>query len=174
MRICGIDPGINGGLAVVHIDESGALLVDAIDIPTVGIKAKERVNVAAVVAFIIKHKPTRAFIERAGSMPKQGIASTFKHARAVGAIEAAIVCCDVPMTIVMMIVEPAIWKRALGLRGGEKEEARQRALQLFPHAYTLLALKRDHGRGEAALIALAGFKVSAAYAAGSTSETSPT
>ena len=34
--------------------------------------------------------------------------------------------------------------------------ARQRALQLFPAAHALLARKKDHGRAEAALIALAG------------------
>jgi hypothetical protein len=42
------------------------------------------------------------------------------------------------------------------LHGGDKEGARQRALMLFPAAHSLLARKMDHGRGEAALIALAG------------------
>ncbi len=35
---------------------------------------------------------------------------------------------------------------------------RQRALQLFPSAHALLARKKDHGRAEAALIALAGVR----------------
>jgi hypothetical protein len=37
---------------------------------------------------------------------------------------------------------------------GDKEIARQRALQLFPAAHALLARKKDHQRAEAALIAL--------------------
>jgi hypothetical protein len=40
-------------------------------------------------------------------------------------------------------------------RGGDKEGSRQRALQLFPTAQALLTRKRDHGRADAALIALA-------------------
>jgi hypothetical protein len=38
--------------------------------------------------------------------------------------------------------------------GGDKETSRQRALQLFPTAHALLARKKDHGRAEAALIAM--------------------
>jgi crossover junction endodeoxyribonuclease RuvC len=85
-------------------------------------------------------------------MPKQGASSGFKYGRAVGAIEAVIVCCAIPLTI----IEPSIWKKFHRLRGGDKETGRQRALQLFPTAHELLARKKDHGRADAALIALAG------------------
>jgi crossover junction endodeoxyribonuclease RuvC len=84
-------------------------------------------------------------------MPKQGASSGFKYGRATGALEAVIACCELPLTI----IEPTAWKKIHGLRGGEKEASRQRALQLFPSAHTLLARKKDHGRAEAALIALA-------------------
>jgi hypothetical protein len=64
-----------------------------------------------------------------------------------------IACSEVPLTI----IEPTAWKNFHGLRGGEKEASRQRALQLFPGAHALLARKRDHGRAEASLLALYGF-----------------
>jgi len=83
-------------------------------------------------------------------MPKQAVASTFKFGRATVAIEAVIALCNIPCSL----VEPSIWKRHHGLYGGDKETSRQRALQLFPTAHTLLARKRDHNRAEAALIAL--------------------
>jgi hypothetical protein len=54
----------------------------------------------------------------------------------------------------MTIVEPTAWKKFHQLRGGDKEASRQRALQLCPAAHALLARKKDHGRAEAALIAL--------------------
>jgi hypothetical protein len=45
MKILGVDPGIHGGLAIIVMNSDGsAQLIDAIDIPTVGIKAKERVD----------------------------------------------------------------------------------------------------------------------------------
>jgi crossover junction endodeoxyribonuclease RuvC len=151
--LLGVDPGIHGGLAIVAINESAApQLVAAIDIPTVGVGAKERVDAIALRAWLATHQPQHALIERAQAMPKQGASSGFKYGRAVGAIEGVIACCEIPLTI----VEPAQWKRFHALRGGDKEAGRQRALQLFPSAHALLARKKDHGRAEAALIALAG------------------
>ena len=153
MKILGVDPGIHGGLAIVAIDDGAApQLVAAIDIPTVGVGAKERVDVLALRTWLISHQPQHAFIERAQAMPKQGASSGFKYGRAVGAIEAAITCAEIALTI----IEPTAWKKFLRLHGGDKEGGRQRALQLFPGAHTLLARKMDHGRAEAALIALAG------------------
>jgi crossover junction endodeoxyribonuclease RuvC len=150
-RILGIDPGVRGGLAIVEIDNGIApKLIDAIDIPVTGVGAKERVDVLAIRTWILTHKPDHAMIERAQAMPKQGASSGFKYGRATGALEAVIACCEIPMTI----VEPSMWKKAHHLRGGDKEGARQLALQRFPAAHALLARKRDHQRGEAALIAL--------------------
>jgi Holliday junction resolvasome RuvABC endonuclease subunit len=70
MKILGIDPGIRGGLAVVEINNGAARLVDAIDIPTVGVKAKERVDTHALCIWIKNHEPQHAFIERAQVMPR--------------------------------------------------------------------------------------------------------
>jgi Holliday junction resolvasome RuvABC endonuclease subunit len=155
-NILGVDPGIRGGLAIVAVDANGAAprLVDAIDIPVTGVGAKERVDVLAIRGWVIQHAPQHALLERAQAMPKQGASSGFKYGRAVGAIEAVIACCAIPLTI----VEPASWKKFHQLRGGEKEAGRQRALQLFPAAHDLLARKKDHGRAEAALIALFGIQ----------------
>ena len=151
MKILGIDPGVRGGLAIVMLGDGAApQLVDAIDIPVTGIGAKERVDVLAIRTWIAAHQPQHALIERAQAMPKQGASSGFKYGRAVGAIEAVLACCEIPMTI----IEPTAWKKFHQLRGGDKEAGRQRALQLFPAAHVLFARKKDHGRAEAALIAL--------------------
>lgn len=143
-----------------HRDRRGwrrPILLDAIDIPTAGTGAKERIDVLAVHAWIIQHAPQYAFVERAQAMPGQGASSGFKYGRAVGALEAAVTCCGIPLTI----IEPSMWKTFHGLHGGDKEGGRQRALQLFPAAHALLARRKDHGRAEAALIALFGAKMSA-------------
>ena len=125
MRVLGVDPGVRGGLAIVSFENGAPEIIEAINIPTVGTGAKERVDVLAIHSFIEARTPQHALIERAQGMPKQGASSGFKYGRAVGAIEAAIA-------------------------------SQQRALQLFPAAHALLARKKDHGRAEAALIALAG------------------
>ena len=155
-KVLGIDPGISGGLAIVEITDGAApALVECIDIPVVGTGAKERVDVAAIRNFIDRHKPIRALIERAQAMPKQGASSGFKYGRAVGAIEATVALCSIPVEI----IEPSAWKRHWHLPGKDKESGRQKALQLFPAAHAALARKKDHGRAEAALIALFGASI---------------
>jgi crossover junction endodeoxyribonuclease RuvC len=125
VKILGIDPGIHGGLAVVSVEnETAPVLVDAIDIPAIGVGAKERVDALAIRGWIQSHQPAHAVIERAQVLPKQGSSSGFKYGRAVGAIEAAIALCAIPLTI----IEPTAWKKFHNLRGGEKEPSRQRAL----------------------------------------------
>jgi hypothetical protein len=57
--------------------------------------------------WLLAHQPDHAVIERAQAMPKQGASSGFKYGRAVGAIEAAIALCGVPLTI----IEPTTWKK---------------------------------------------------------------
>lgn len=153
MKILGIDPGVNGGLAIVFVNgDSMAQLIDAIDIPVTGVKSKQRVDVLALRTWVQLHRPQHAYVERGQAMPKQGASSGFKYGRAIGAIEAVIMCCEIPMTI----IEPSTWKKFHALRSGDKETSRQRALQLFPAAHALFARKMDHGRAEAALIALSG------------------
>ena len=156
MKVVGVDPGgTRGGLAVVEINDGAApVLISAIDIPTVGTGAKERVDAIALQEWLLAHGPQHALVERAQAMPKQGASSGFKYGRATGALEAVLACCEIPTTI----VEPSAWKKFHGLRGGEKEASRQRALMLFPAAHAMLARKMDHGRAEATLIALYGAK----------------
>jgi Holliday junction resolvasome RuvABC endonuclease subunit len=98
MNILGVDPGIRGGLAIVTIsaDDAAPQLIDAIDIPVVGIGAKERIDIAALRDWVLSHRPSHALIERAQAMPKQGASSGFKYGRAVGAIEAVIAGCAIP------------------------------------------------------------------------------
>jgi hypothetical protein len=153
VRILGIDPGVNGGLAVIEITNGAALtLVTAIDVPAIGTGAKQTVDVIALQEFLLHFSPTHCYFERAQAMPRQGASSGFLYGRNVGALESVVSCCAIPLTR----VEPVKWKRAFHLAAKDKEGARQRALQLFPAAHAMLARKKDHGRAEAALIALAG------------------
>jgi hypothetical protein len=83
-------------------------------------------------------------------MPGQGSSSGFKFGRATGAIEATVMLCGVPVEI----IEASAWKKYFHLHAGDKEGARQLALQRFPSAHALLARRKDHNKAEAMLIAL--------------------
>jgi len=151
-RYLGVDPGLSGALAIIETINSVPVLIDAIDMPSTGTGAKARVDIIAAAEWIAKHAPSTAYVERAQAFPGQGASSGFSYGRAVGALEAVVALCAIPM----ILVEASVWKRQLRLPGKDKEAARQRALQLFPSQHALFARKRDHGRAEAALIALAG------------------
>jgi crossover junction endodeoxyribonuclease RuvC len=158
--VLGIDPGIRGGLAIVGDGNGVGTLIDAVDIPTVADGARERVAVLTVRDWITRHEPKLALIERAQAMPRQGASSGFKYGRAVGALEGAVALCGIPLEI----TEPTSWKHFWKLPP-KKEFSRQRALELFPSAHALFARKKDHGRAEAALIALYGLRNSRVIAA---------
>jgi crossover junction endodeoxyribonuclease RuvC len=131
-------------------------LVDAVDMPAVGSGAKARVDILAAAQWIAKHASSTGHIERGQALPGQGASSGFSYGRAVGAIEATVTLCRIPM----ILVEASVWKRRLNLPGKDKEAARQRALQLFPSQHALLARKKDHGRAEAALLVVASLVLS--------------
>jgi hypothetical protein len=150
--VIGVDPGLHGALAAIRLYENGPRIIDVIDTPVIGSGTKARIDAIATQEWLLRHNPYRAFVEIAQSMPKQGISSAFRYGRATGAIESIITVCGIPVEY----VAPALWKRALRLRGQDKEASRQYALQLFPHAHHLLKRKLDHNRSEAALLAYFG------------------
>lgn len=158
MRILGIDPGLSGGVAILITggDLDGPCRCwGAIDIPTMGEDVKRRVDAKEFERFIRAGIPDHAVIERAGIMPSQGASSGFRYGRAVGALEAVVHCCNVPLAI----VEPQAWKKHFGLPGklkatDAKEQARLAALRVLPSAAEFFKLKKDHGKAEALLIAM--------------------
>jgi crossover junction endodeoxyribonuclease RuvC len=124
MRALGVDPGAaQGGLAIVELNDGAApQLLDAIDLPVAGLGAGARIDVLAVCTWIKHHNPQHAYVERGMAMPRQGASSGYKFGRGVGAIEAAIACSGVAMSI----VEPSVWKKFHGLRGKNKEQSMRR------------------------------------------------
>ena len=122
------------------------------DVPTTGDKAKRRVDIAALLAWIRGNPPDHAIIERAQAMPEQGSSSGFIYGRAVGALEACVQGLMIPLTI----IESTAWKKFHGLLKRGKEDSRQRAIALFPGNHSFFARKLDHNRAEAALMAAYG------------------
>lgn len=150
MKFLGLDPGLSGAAAVVAAaPNSRPVLLDVIDLPTTGEKAKRRVDVLGLIAFIQKYAPDQAVIERAQAMPEQGSSSGFIYGRAVGAIEA----CAIGLSVPLSVIESSAWKKYHSLIGKGKEDSRQRAIMMFPDQRDKLARVMDHNRAEAVLMA---------------------
>lgn len=166
MHYLGVDPGINGAAAIYSTGtvlpdggRVGALVVDVIDLPTVGDSIQRRVNVLAFAEWIVRYKPHHAILERVNAMPAipnakgirvgMGSTSAFRFGAAFGDIRTTLALCGLPIVYVM----PAQWKKYYGLSGPDKEPARLRAIELMPDAAQWLKRKMDHGRAESMLIA---------------------
>lgn len=139
--VLGIDPGVTGGIAFLTTDR-----LEAYDIPAVA----GEVDVDTLATVIRDKGPVAAFIERAASRPGQGVVSVFKFGAAYGALRAVVAACGVPLHL----VSPTKWKGHFGL-DADKEKSRAMALRLWP-GVGYFSRKKDHGRAEAALIALYG------------------
>lgn len=129
-----IDPGAKG--ALVALDRFG--LLEVTDMPD---------TIAGIVAAVLRYDIRQAVIERAQSMPHQGVASSFRYGVHYGAILGILAALQVPVDT----VPPGTWKRSLGLNA-DKNAARRRACELWPDHAHLFARVKDDGRAEAALI----------------------
>ena len=98
----GIDPGINGGLAV--IDHLGCLLC-CVPMPIKNGEVDSRM-LAAYLNRYLKEGECFAVLEKVGAMPGQGVCAMFTFGKNVGEIKAALKICKIPY----QEVTPEGWK----------------------------------------------------------------
>lgn len=162
LSVCGIDPGLEGAIAILGDDGSVACHnMPTFEIAKAGSKGKRRcVDDLAVVRILENRVRLRhAFIERVHAMPGQGGVSMFNFGEGYGIVKCAAAALRIPRTF----YDPLVWKKFYRLPKGDKEASRLRATELFPeHAAQWEMVRgevsRDQagGRAEAALLALYG------------------
>ena len=89
------------------------------------------------------------YIEQVHSMPKQGVASSFKFGMGYGGLRMALIATRVTFTT----VTPPKWQTAMQCRShGDKNITKRRAQELFP------SLTITHALADALLIASYGYQ----------------
>jgi crossover junction endodeoxyribonuclease RuvC len=145
-KILAIDPGLNGAFAVLgHRGE----FLDMGELP----KFAKLLNGVELAVIFGMHRPERAVIEKVGSMPGQGVASTFTFGCAFGLCIGVACGADVPVHY----VTPARWKTHFRLTGKGKDASRELAIRLYPDQAKAFSLKKHHGRADALLLARFAF-----------------
>jgi hypothetical protein len=151
--IIGIDPGVNGAVAV--LDEAGNLL-NIFDMPVTpdGAKGRNALNAPLLASIVFKSHATHAFCELVGPRPTDGATGAFGFGRSRGVIEGVLGAAAVPV----VMIAPPVWKRFAGVPAGKEHKDRARAVAIarWPAQADLFALKSDIDRAEACLIALCG------------------
>lgn len=148
----GIDPGLDGGLAVVKGEE-----VVAIPMPTLEIGGcKREIDANGVAEWLEGHGARGGFVavEKVGAMPKQGVSSTFCFGEGYGAIKAVVRVMNYRWTL----VTPQVWKKAVLSGFGTKDK--NAAIEWCHRTYPSLNLKatprcrKDHdGMADAVCLA---------------------
>lgn len=157
MLVLGIDVGSKGAIALVESDTGE--LIEVHDMPTLedGPANRAAVNPPLLADIVFKTHAKAAFVEMVNARPGEAASGAFSFGRCRGVIEGVLGAAGIPATH----IAPASWKRAIGIppgRDGAKDLARSEAIRRWPAKAELFARKKDDGRAEAALIAVAGLK----------------
>jgi len=134
--IIGIDPGARG--AVAFVDSGyGFLKLDSFETTYDLYKA------------INNYAPKHIFLEKAQTMPRQGIVSAFTYGSGYGKILGMLEIAQLPFTL----VHPRQWSRAMHVGTSSKEKAKIRSREAFQRIFPTMAHIKHDGVIDAMLIA---------------------
>lgn len=133
LTVIGIDPGANGGFAVIGPDGTFAIK-----------NPDTEADIVAELRLFSASSQCVAYLEQVHSMPKQGVVSVFSFGQNYGFLRGVLATLNVRRSF----VRPQVWQKALGCSSkGDKNVTKRRAQELFP------ALKITHATADALLIA---------------------
>lgn len=126
ITIIGIDPGKQGGIAILTPDKVITTLT------------LERATEQDIARFLKDRSPGIAYLERVSSSPQQGVVSAFTFGASFGALRMAVIANELRLEPVL----PRKWQTAIRVRkigGGfgkndteKKRATKARAQELFP------------------------------------------
>ena len=91
-------------------------------------------------------------MELTGARPGQGVTSMYTFGHACGSVSGVLGALEIPVTM----VTPQSWKKRAGLTLKDKDEARSKAIQIWPHWRDLDKKGKGQALADAALIAKHG------------------
>ena len=145
--ILGIDPGLDGGIAV--LDGSHIELLETIPTETKGGFIKRQVDAQKLSNILRVYPDVICYLEKVASRPGQGVGSVFSFGDTYGAIRGVLGALNIPT----YYVSPQKWKKEL------KISSKEDSLKAIKDLYPLMKMrKKDHNLAEAILLALYGQK----------------
>ena len=151
MKIIGIDPGLNGAIAVLQNNK----VKEIFDVPVMpeGKKNKRQLNSAQLVKLlkdiISDSEEVVVIVENVSAMPGQGVTSMFNFGQTFGAIKGICAALGLPI----FFVRPAKWKKHFDLINSSKDASRTKAIEMYPSLSDQLSKKKDVNKSDAILIA---------------------
>jgi len=145
MNMIAFDPGQKGGIATHHNGTTTAY-----PMPLAG----KGLDLPAIAGIIRSTSPDLAVIEKVGSMPGQGVASTFTFGTGYGQLQGILAGLGIPFEL----VTPQAWKK-LVLAGTAKDKAAAIAYcrRVFPDVSLVMPRCRSAHDGIADALCLMQF-----------------
>ena len=142
MIIIGIDPGLNGAIAVLENNK----VLNIFDVPVMpeGKKNKRQINSAQLVKLLeeiikdLDKNEVTVVVENVSAMPGQGVTSMFNFGQTFGAIKGICAALSLPI----FFVRPAKWKKHFDLINSSKDSSRTKAIELYPTISDKLSKKK--------------------------------
>lgn len=155
----GVDPGLSGGIVAIDSDLN---LLGKFVMPTTAKKLLDLLAVCKIfLVFLPEGEKVKVFLEEVHSMPKQGVASSFKFGRVFGAIEGVLTALNIPYEL----VSPQKWQNKIHVGIKKELPPKKRSSiavsKLFPRLdlrATERCKKPHEGLVDALLIAMYGVK----------------
>ena len=146
----GIDPGQKGALSIIshyHYDDNK--FIHVIDMPLFPSKEINTIGVREFFSVIISRESI-CYIEKAQSMPRQGVTSTFNYGQGYGKLKAVLEI----LGISYQEISPQLWKKEFSLIKKDKKDSVTVAMKLFPEiTFKTPKGRLLDGRAESLLIA---------------------
>jgi crossover junction endodeoxyribonuclease RuvC len=144
--ILGIDPGLDGGLAIISFNGDLEMLETVPTEPKGGF-IKRQVDAQKLSNILRVYPISVCYLERVASRPGQGVGSVFSFGDTYGAIRGVLGALGIPT----YYVSPQTWKKCF------KISSKEDSLKAIKDLYPLLKMrKKDHNIAEALLLALYG------------------
>lgn len=138
MSWLGIDPGLDGGIALLTPNT-----VEVFAMPTIG-TGKRVLDLRAITGLLgsfAREPLSHCVLEQQGVRPGQGAVSGFKLGEGYGALKGVLAALAVPYEV----VRPAAWKKALGLPARKDTKARKAAaIELARSLFPDVELRKSH------------------------------
>lgn len=164
MTIIGIDPGLEGGITIIHMGELPIMhrmpVIDGIDE-----KAVREILADALLEArrkTLTETPIMAHIEKVSAMPKQGVCSMFTFGAGWGIVRGIMCGLEIPY----QLITPQTWQKVI-LAGLDRRDTKAAAYQYVSRLYPQLdyrASERSHkphsGKVDSLCIALYGRSLS--------------
>ena len=151
MKIIGIDPGLNGAIAI--LENNKVKKIFEMPVMSEGKKNKRQLNSAQLVNLlksnIESNEETVIVVEQVNAMPGQGVTSMFNFGQTFGAIKGICAALSLPI----FFVRPAKWKKHFDLINSSKDASRTKAIEMYPLISDKLSKKKDVNKSDAILIA---------------------